>query len=44
MAKNINIELTDEDFEELKRIKEHLGTTWEHMLKKGWIKEAEEDE
>jgi len=34
MTKNINIELTDEEFEELKRIKEHLGTTWEHMLKR----------
>jgi len=33
--KNINIELPEEDFEQLKRIKDRLGTTWENMLKRG---------
>jgi len=36
MAKKyINIELPKKDFEELKRIKDRLGTTWENMLKRG---------
>jgi len=39
MAKNIYIELSEEDFEELKEIKDRLGTTWEGMLKRGNIEE-----
>jgi len=35
MAKNINIELTDEEFERLKEIKDRLGYTWKGMLMRG---------
>jgi len=35
MTKNINIELSEEDFKQLKRIKDRLGTTWKNMLKRG---------
>jgi len=37
MTKKIYIELSEEDFEELKEIKDRLGTTWEGMLKRGNI-------
>ena len=53
MTKNINIELTDEEFEELKKIKERLGLAWKGFLMVGASeakelelpreKEAEED-
>jgi len=35
MSKEIRIELSEEDFEELKRIKDRLDTTWRNMLKRG---------
>jgi len=41
MSKEIRIELSEEDFEELKEIKDRLGTTWEGMLKRGNIREIE---
>jgi len=37
MSKEVRIELSDEDFEELKEIKDRLGITWEGMLKRGNI-------
>jgi len=37
MTKNINIELSEEDFEELKKKKERMGLTWEGVLKEGVI-------
>lgn len=35
MTKNINIEVSDDDFKELKKIKKRLGMTWEGVLKRG---------
>jgi len=35
MSKEIRIELSEGDFEELKRIKDRLDTTWRNMLKRG---------
>jgi len=35
MTKNINIELSDEKFENLKEIKEKMGLTWEAFLMMG---------
>jgi len=32
MTKNVNIELPDELFEELKEFKENMGLTWKGML------------
>jgi len=35
MAKNINIELTDEEFEKLETFKEEYGLTWKGVLMHG---------
>jgi len=32
MAKNVNIELTDEQFEEFREFKEEAGLTWRGLL------------
>jgi len=35
MSKNINIELSDEDFKELKEFKEKRGLSWRGVLQQG---------
>jgi len=35
MTKNVNIELSDEKFEELKKYKEERGLSWRGVLKQG---------
>jgi len=41
MPKEIRIELPEEDFEKLKKIKDRLGYTWEGMLKRGNTRDVE---
>lgn len=38
--KFVNIELTDKEFEELKKLKEELGLTWKGALKRGMIEKT----